>query len=111
MNTITITTADVDKISDQQRDVLTWLLNAYHAGTATAFGVPYYTGGGPSSRASMSRTLARLERRGLVLRQNPNTGEREPRTAASDPKANRTSHISFTPLGRAVATHLSDQAS
>jgi hypothetical protein len=57
----------------------------------------------PARRASCSRSLERLEKRGLVLRQNWRTGTRK---SAAEPH-HRTTHVVLTGAGRAVAEGLS----
>lgn len=57
-------------------------------------------------RASVSRTLARLERRGLILRQNTlrgsGAGTGKARHSADEPH-NRTTHVRITDAGRLAA--------
>jgi len=57
----------------------------------------------PARRASCSRSLERLEKRGLVLRQNWRAGTRK---SAADPH-DRTTHVVLTGAGKAVAEKLS----
>lgn len=65
-------------ISEQQVHVLQHLyrlqVQQQHSGLCLKWGVPWHTKASRSEQASLSRTLARLEARGLVLRQNQRTG-------------------------------------
>jgi hypothetical protein len=59
-----------------------------------------------ASNAGFSRMLGRLEKRGLLVRTNWQTGISDQgiiRTLIHQPKVARTSHILLTPLGKAVA--------
>ena len=113
----------IAKLSIQQKSILQHLWRLYledkqnqarpgfPAGckTADTFGPVYRTKGPRSDQASMSRALARLEARGLVLRQNicrGSPGRGEYRRTADDPKSVRTHNVSFTDLGKVVAKWL-----
>ncbi len=78
------------------------------AGTLTVWGVPILTAGSASYRASVSRSLRRLEARGLILRQNnvsniPGLSGR--RRSADDPHR-KTTHVAFTDIGLAYMERL-----
>lgn len=104
---------NVNDLSEQQRVVLRWLhRQEYRLETLGSpvqrrdlhgFGVPWQdrcAEGGitPVERASDSRALARLERRGLILRQSI----RRARQSADEPHG-RTTHVQLMPAGRIVA--------
>lgn len=54
----------------------------------------------PSRRASLSKSIARLEQRGLIIRDNH---KHEPRMSVETPAPKRTTTVKFTALGRGVA--------
>ncbi|GAX43246.1 hypothetical protein NIES4075_42580 [Tolypothrix sp. NIES-4075] len=56
-----------------------------------------------SDRADLSRSLKRLENRGLIIRNNY---KNQPRMSNKMPAPKRTTHIKITELGRKVATYL-----
>jgi hypothetical protein len=101
-------------LSDKQRVVLGWLAKAerdldtrgshLQRRELFGFGVPWYmrsrNGITPVERASDSRALARLERRGLLLRQNSGTGKAR---VSPDQPHNRTTHVRLTADGRRAA--------
>lgn len=113
-------------LSLDQRSILGALLNWYRWAEGVGLewwriihGMPwrpgrvhtgYNWGWSPSDRATTSRALARLEKRGLVVRTNVTTGcgpegiARTDTTQAPPPK--RTDHVILTPLGRQVAEGL-----
>ena len=116
----TTTTRPRPALSRQQRDVLLHLYRLtldrdYVYETCPAWGVPWQTRGlTRSESASLSRTLARLEGHGLILRQNPQTGNNatpgaegrvrvdgEGRRASS-----RTTAIHVTTIGMILAERL-----
>ncbi len=76
------------------------------------FGSKWRAGGTPAQRASLSRALARLEARGLLLRQNSYTGSEDGgcRTDKSQTPPKRTVEVLLTPLGVAVAKRLTSDA-
>ena len=116
----TQTQRDADDLSMQQRDLLMHLdRQRQHLATHllarnyACWGVPWGARGAHSRsrQASVSRALARLEQRGLVLRQNwvngsPGTGGI--RTAATDPHL-RTTNVLLLPAGIALAARLTKQ--
>jgi hypothetical protein len=59
----------------------------------------------PARKASCSRSLKRLEERGLVLRQNWRAGTRR---SALEPH-DRTTHVVLTEVGKAVSVKLSKE--
>lgn len=62
----------------------------------SVWGMQYVASGTPANRASVSRTLRRLEQRGLILRHNDITGGK--RSSPKDPVV-RTTHVEFTAAG------------
>ncbi len=62
----------------------------------------------PSKRASLSKSLTRLENRGLIIRNNY---KNEPRLSLESPVPKRTTTIKLTDLGRRVAKLLHKQYS
>lgn len=115
--------AALAKLSKQQRDILCHFWRLYidqrereaspgfpgGCRIADTFGVPYRSSGEASFRASLSRAVARLENRGLVLRQNARSGSPgfgRCREHADDPKPIRTTNVSLTALGKAAAKRL-----
>ena len=115
------------KLSRQQRHVSVWLYGAYlelkelqsHPGvplgcqTADTFGVPWRLSGTRSVQASVSRSLRRLEQRGLILRQNMTSGSGEGTGECRHSKAerhNRMTHLRLLPEGIVTAKRLSADA-
>jgi DNA-binding MarR family transcriptional regulator len=104
------------KLSGVQRDLLVFLYAEHADGGAG----PGYDGcihwridGTDSERATLSRALRRLERRGLLLRLNFVTGMGERydlamRRSKDDPH-NRTTHIKLLPPGVEVGKQLTNQ--
>jgi DNA-binding MarR family transcriptional regulator len=104
------------KLSKVQRDLLAFLYAEHVAGGAG----PGYDGcihwrteGTDCQRATLSRALRRLERRGLLLRLNffSGMGERHGfgvRQSKNDPH-NRTTHIKLLPLGVEIGKRLTNQ--
>jgi len=86
------------------------------------WGLPWRTTGTRSEQASMSRSLRRLEERGLVLRQNERTGNIDGRPRLDplgvlstsewcrrdkdDGRVARTDHVQILPAGIALAERL-----
>ena len=64
------------RLSAQERHVLAHLMRV-HAAESQHFGVAWRTEGSRAAQASLSRTLRRLEARGLVRRESV-YGERKP---------------------------------
>lgn len=110
-------------LSRLQRDILVMLFNDYTTtinrrrdtflhGRTEHWGVRLRPVRGQETRATQaarSRAVARLEARGLVLRQNeargcPTTGCA--RTSVSDPKAARTTSVLLLPAGIELAQRL-----
>ena len=60
----------------------------------------------PSQRAALSRAVRRLERRGLVLRQNWRRRPLRARLSHADPGPGRTTHLELTPAGYQLAQRL-----
>lgn len=104
---------NMNGLSEKQHDVLRWLRRQDYRLESLGsplqrrdlhgFGVPWQDRCGdggitPVERASDSRALARLERRGLILRQNIT----RVRQSADEPHR-RTTHVQLTPAGRNVA--------
>jgi hypothetical protein len=72
------------------------------------WGIRWRVTGSRSQAASISRSLRRLEQRGLVLRQNEIRGNPETgtmRESKEDPHA-RTINVQLTPEGRALAAEI-----
>jgi len=105
------------KLSKVQRDLLAFLYVEHLAGGAGPGydGCIYWrTEGTDSDRAALSRSLRRLEQRGLLLRLNfvSGMGERyglAMRRSKNDPH-NRTTHIRLLPEGVKVGRRLSNEA-
>ena len=107
---------DLAELSKKQCAVLRWIRNFERDITAdgsaeerralSSVGVPWDERGNlasPVERASVSRTLARLERRGLVLRQNiRSAGSHRARQSANEPHQ-KTTHVLITDAGRRLA--------
>ena len=104
------------KLSKVQRDLLAFLCAEHAAGGAgPGYDCCIYwrTDGTDCQRATLSRTLRRLERRGLLLRLNffSGMGERHGfgvRQSKNDPH-NRTTHIKLLPLGVETGKRLTNQ--
>jgi hypothetical protein len=114
------------KLSRLQRDILRVLLahlgaerakSDRHRREAEAFGIPVKAIRRPrpsgADRAAYSRSLLRLERRGLVIRSNSSTGlpaghprARLIRTSADEPAPRKTDHVILTPAGEGLAKRL-----
>jgi hypothetical protein len=78
--------------------------------------IKYPTTATAREQAAMSRTIARLELDGMILRQNQHLRkdgglETAWRTQPRDPRGTRTTHLSFTILGHAVAQALVSRSS
>ena len=102
------------KLSAQEVHILLWLAERHplvHPLNA-AWGVRWRVGDATASvRASLSRSLRRLELRGLVLRQddwsgNPETGKA--RQTAAEPHQ-RTTHVQLLPAGIEMAERLTNR--
>lgn len=99
------------RLSKVQRDLLLW---AYDHRPTSAMNVAWGArlkwpkGMPPARRASLSRALRRLERRGLVLRQNTTTGS--PVTGAArkspDEPHTRTNCVALTAAGLELCERL-----
>ena len=90
------------RLSKQMKQVLVTILRdqlamAHHCAALRDRGPRWSVGGTPARMASVSRALARLERRGLILRH----GYR-PRRHQDDPFS-RTLGVTLTPLGMETA--------
>ena len=113
------------KLSTEQKAILLWLLEQYETGNVdprhSAWGVPWRTSGTASARAVLSRSISRLEARGLVLRNNRSRGTEGPlradpsgelttnwgvRPDKSIPNPKRTTHVSLTTEGLKIAQSL-----
>mgnify|MGYP005842338755 CR=1 FL=1 len=96
-------------LSQLQRHLLSHLMERTDAGTHYFGAVPWRTSGSRSDQAAISRAMARLERRGLVLRINYPTGLPDGsglmRTRADQPH-NRTTHVRLTKAGIDTARRL-----
>ena len=109
------------KLSTEQKRILIWLLEQYETGNSdrNGWGVPWRTSGTASDRAVLSRSISRLEARGLVLRQNIWRGTEGPEHAnpydgrlttswgirpnKSIPPPKRTTHLTLTTEGLEIA--------
>jgi hypothetical protein len=105
------------KLSEDQEWVLLWLVERQKEGYVSRgnWGVPWRgePGLSASDRASMSRTLRRLEGRGFVLRQNRTGGcpiTRDRREGPESPH-NRTTHVQITEAGLTLAERLTKETS
>jgi len=103
------------KLSKVQRDLLAFLYAEHIAGGAgPGYGgcIHWRTKATNSGRATLSRALCRLERRGLLLRLNftSGMGERHDfamRQSKDDPH-NRSTHIKLLPAGVEIGKRLSN---
>jgi len=102
----------VKGLSTDQKLLLALLFETHQerdaAGTLNNWGVPILASGSASYRASTSRSLRRLEARGLILRHNDVTGAPgldRMRRSASDPHR-KTTHVAFTEIGLAYMQRL-----
>lgn len=100
-------------LSDDQQAILEWLLDNQPLSTRAPWGIRWQPGkwgliNSRSASAAYSRTLKRLEERGLVLRQNRQSGNPLTRCAreTSDEPHNRTTHVLLTEIGVQVAEWL-----
>jgi len=92
------------RLSRQQQRILTHLYRIYQEADPSerdSDGVYWGVRGGAVKQASVSRSLRRLETRGLILRQHYATGR-------ATPVANhrRTTHVRLLPAGLAIAQQL-----
>ncbi len=101
------------RLSAEQNSILEWLFANIPKSTTDAFGIRWMPGkwgltSTPSSRAAYSRSLKRLEERGLVLRQNQVSGNpyTQMARASKDEPHNRTTHVQLTQLGEELAATL-----
>lgn len=100
-------------LSDDQLSILEWLFDNVPTSNLAPWGIRWQPGkwgltDSPSSRAAYSRTLKRLEVKGLVLRQNQTSGSpvtQEARRSSAEPH-NRTTHVLLTELGVQVSKWL-----
>lgn len=107
------------KLSQQQKDLLRYLLTQtekkekelaglpedHPACVELRFwGVPWGTEGTRSEQAVLSRALARLEARGLLLRQCGSSTNG--RSSTAEPPPPRTTSVTLTALGREIAKRL-----
>ena len=126
--------SQTDKLSEQQKDILASILALYERIEASGndfaarqleiWGVPWrtkwlYCDLTRSDHAAISRALSRLERRGLVIRQNSCTGTpglpevynrsiggmmpRDCRLSPEEPAPKRSDHVMLTLTGRQIA--------
>jgi hypothetical protein len=109
---------NVAELSKKQRAVLRWIRNVERELSAegsyderralSSVGVPWELRGNlasPVERASVSRTLVRLERRGLIPRQNIRSASSpggRARDSAEEPHR-KTTHVLMTEAGRRAA--------
>ena len=103
------------KLSVPQRRILAALLRFHKDGSCTSCGVPLKWLRGrkqhwnASESAAFSRSLRRLEQRGLVVRTNTVTGITSGpragciRQAADEPHTGRTNYVILTEAGRLAA--------
>jgi hypothetical protein len=103
-----------DRLSKVQRDLLLWAYD--HRPTSAVnvmFGarLKWPTGLPPARRASLSRALRRLERRGLILRQNTTTGNPETGAARKSPDEphTRTNGVALTVAGLELCERLTQE--
>ena len=102
------------RLSAQQRRLLIWLLDQTEtcekdsdraAALVATWGVYYRTGAATHAEsASWSRTLRRLEARGLVVRNND--WSMSARHDSDTPAPSRAHHVRLTEAGRVVAVQL-----
>jgi hypothetical protein len=106
----------VRALSPAQRNVLEHLARLqaeriFDHPACEQWGVPYRTSGSRCDHASLSRTLARLEARGLVIRQNWKSGNnstpgfegRVRYDGEGRRKGSRTTSVYVTPAGMEMA--------
>jgi hypothetical protein len=111
-------TGSTAKLSDEQRRLLAWMLRAYrwhetHDNNDIAkadlriWGIHSHNLASVSRSvsASMSRSLRRLEERGLIQRRNQCSGDRYCEGGGRY-ESKKATHVKFTPEGRALAERL-----
>ena len=101
------------KLSSQQKYILVWLLDCTSQGYADEEGGVFWrVDGTPGVRASMSRSLRRLEQRGLVRRRNRLSGDQwdEEDTDWTPPANHRTTHVELAQMGECMARCLKKEA-
>jgi hypothetical protein len=109
-----------NRLSSSQAGLLLLLLDAYRVtesagGQVGVWGIRIHQlpdGTSRSKSAALSRSLRRLEDRGLVERRNQATGDQYSKPGEVDPDhvrlQHRTTHVRLTGEGRALAERLTD---
>ena len=106
------------QLSEQQKDILAWIHSrtteiqeavepgSYAERQLEIWGVRWGVEADAAGRASISRSLRRLERRGLVLRQNRTGSPTGEVRRSKDEPHNTTTHVKLTEKGRKVVNKL-----
>lgn len=115
----------VRKLSKRQKSLLLYLWKYYlelkeherrpgfpsYLKLTDIWGIPWRVGGSPAAHSAISRSIRRLEERGLVLRQNRasgSPGRGNPRITKDDSIPLRSTHILLLPLGQEAAKRLTN---